>query len=263
MSESLIVNMPEPSSYGAVEIKKWIVKNTYRGFIYTLSIFVLLVLINWISSIMAEETTMKIIRPPVSKIDMLKLQPMNDNVEDAPPPPPQEVVVKHGPAARAGTPNPVPDAEIAEDLQEFASMDVIDRASAEGGDGLDFGDFADDIDWDGSDNKKVENVQQEYIPPPDEFIPVEIQPQIDLVELQKRIDYPEMAKRAGISGKVIIRVWVTKDGKPKKAEVLKSDSKMLNDAALKAVQESTFTPAIQNNKSVGCWVTIPIVFTLE
>ncbi|MBL7993460.1 MAG: energy transducer TonB, partial [Candidatus Kapabacteria bacterium] len=42
-----------------------------------------------------------------------------------------------------------------------------------------------------------------------------------------------------------------------------TDSDLLNDAAIKAVMSSVFTPAIQNNQPIDCWVSIPIVFRLR
>ncbi len=57
-------------------------------------------------------------------------------------------------------------------------------------------------------------------PPPD-FVPVEKEPQIVNEVIPK---YPELAQRAGIEGRVIVKIWVDKDGKPHKAVVLKSDA---------------------------------------
>jgi protein TonB len=83
------------------------------------------------------------------------------------------------------------------------------------------------------------------------------------VALQKSIEYPEMARKAGIEGQVIVRVLVGKDGKPKKAVVQYTDSKMLDKAAVKAVMKQVFTPAIQNGRAITCWVSIPIKFKLR
>jgi len=73
----------------------------------------------------------------------------------------------------------------------------------------------------------------------------------------------ELARKAGIEGQVIVRVLVGKDGKPKKAVVQYTDSKMLDKAAVKAVMKQVFTPAIQNGRAITCWVSIPIKFKLR
>ena len=72
-----------------------------------------------------------------------------------------------------------------------------------------------------------------------------------------------MARKAGIEGKVIVRVLVGKDGKPMKSVVQNSDSQMLDQAAKDAVMKSVFTPAIQNGQPITCWVSIPITFKLR
>jgi protein TonB len=111
--------------------------------------------------------------------------------------------------------------------------------------------------------KKLEVEKIEEEPAIDELIAVEKEPQVDIVALQKSIEYPEMARKAGIEGQVIVRVLVGKDGKPKKAVVQYTDSKMLDKAAVKAVMKQVFTPAIQNGRAITCWVSIPIKFKLR
>lgn len=60
-------------------------------------------------------------------------------------------------------------------------------------------------------------VQKEQEPDPDEFVFVEKEPTFDYADLQRRVQYPEIARRAGIEGKVIVKVLVARDGKPKRA----------------------------------------------
>ena len=166
-----------------------------------------------------------------------------------------------GRSARAGTPTPISDAEIAPDLQDFADMDVIDRASAQGGDGVDMGNFASNIDWEG-DGVKVETREAE--PDPDEFVPVEKQPGMDIAELQKSVQYPKLAREAGIEGRVMIRALIDKEGKVRKTLVEYTDNSLLNQAAIDAIKNyKNFTPAIQNNKPIMIWISIPIRFKLR
>jgi protein TonB len=76
-------------------------------------------------------------------------------------------------------------------------------------------------------------------------------------------DYPEIAKRAGITGKVYVKVLVDKEGRPKKAVVIKTDSDLFNQPAIDAAMKSAFTPALQNNHPIAVWIVLPYRFTLE
>lgn len=256
---NIALELPVASEYGAVELKKYINKFTIRGFIITIALFLLLILLYWGFVTISEASRSILKTAPLVKLKLENLPP--PGADEELPPPPTETIINTGPAARAGTPVPVPDAQITEDLQEFADIDVLSRASAEGGEGIDLGGFSSNIDFDAKEDVKVNVKEQE--PGIDEFIPVEKEPYIDLNELQKRIQYPEIARRAGIEGKVLIRVLVEKDGKPKRHRVEYSDNEQLNEAAVKAVMASVFTPAIQNDRPVTCWITIPVTFRLR
>ncbi len=100
------------------------------------------------------------------------------------------------------------------------------------------------------------------IPSPDDFIQVEVQPQCDLNELTSNIIYPEVARKANIEGKIIVRLWIDKTGKPRSAEVIKSTSILFVEAALTAIMETEYLPAHADGEPVGCWLTIPIKFSL-
>ena len=254
------VEIPKPSEYGAVEIKEFIRKNTYKAFIITLISLLLLFLLYWGVG-KATEKGPALLKAPISKIALTGPTQQTDQVEEAPPPPPSETIIDVATAAKAGTPVPVPDADIKEELKEFANVDELAQSlSKEKGTVVDF-DQVQNIDLG---EKKVEiSGKIEEVPGIDDFIPVEKEPVVDLGELQRRIIYPEMARKAGIEGKVIVRVLVGKDGKPMKSVVQNSDSQMLDQAAKDAVMKSIFTPAIQNGQPITCWVSIPITFKLR
>lgn len=97
-----------------------------------------------------------------------------------------------------------------------------------------------------------------------EFVRVKEEPQVDLHELSKLIVYPEEARKEGKEGKVIIRAFVTKDGKVKNAFVESSTDKIFNESALKAINEVIFIPGKDfEGKPVECYISIPIVFKLR
>ncbi len=75
--------------------------------------------------------------------------------------------------------------------------------------------------------------------------------------------YPEIARRSGIEGTVFIKMWVTKEGNVKQAEIVKSTSNIFDQDALEAARLWKFTPAIMNNGPVSVWVTVPFKFRLN
>jgi len=172
-------------------------------------------------------------------------------------------VVLIGTTVVAGNPIAVPDAMIREEV-EFASAADMAAATAIKGD-LDLTKLGDDdLSNLTQHNLNVQNAPpSDDIPSSDKFIAVEQEPKWDESELKKNVIYPDMAKRANIEGQVILNVFVDKTGKVKKIELVKSDSDMLIEAAKNAILKTTFTPAIQNGQPVGCWVTMPIRFTMK
>jgi len=75
-------------------------------------------------------------------------------------------------------------------------------------------------------------------------------------------DYPDIAREAGVDGVVLVQALVGKDGKVKDVRVVKPIP-MLNDAAIAAVKQWVFKPALSNNKPVAVWVAVPVRFSLQ
>ncbi|MCS6808358.1 MAG: energy transducer TonB [Bacteroidota bacterium] len=237
------------SQYGAFELKQYIPQATLRGF--TIAILSVLLLLGAYAAFLASSAMVKPKSPVINRMKLTQLPPPPVQT-DVPPPPP---TTAPGPATRAGTPVPVPDALIAPDVKDFANVDEISRASTTGGSG-------DDIGYLGLASDVTDEVR-ETEPDAYEFIPVDKEPYVDLAELQKRVVYPDIARRAGIEGTVNIRVLVDKKGQPKKYIIESSDSDLLTKAAIDAVMSARFTPAIQGTNPMDCWVSIPINFRLR
>jgi protein TonB len=248
-SEVLVIQN-STSQYGAAELKEYIKLSTIRGFVITTA-FLFIILVGYLA-FTSITTAIKAKGPAINKVKLTQLPPPPASQNETPPPPP---ITTPGPAARAGTPVPVPDALISPDMKDFAAIDEVSRASSTGGDGNDEGflGLAKDV--------SVEVREEE--PDAYDFVSVEKEPYIDLTELQKKVVYPEIARRAGIEGKVNIRVLVGKNGKPKKYIIESTDSELLNSAAATAVMNSVFTPAILGNQPIDCWVSIPINFRMK
>ncbi len=75
-------------------------------------------------------------------------------------------------------------------------------------------------------------------------------------------DYPETAKKAGITGKVFVKVLIDKEGTPKKAVVIKSESELLNQSAVDAAMKSKFSPAMDKGNPIAVWIVLPYKFML-
>ncbi|MCX8500861.1 MAG: energy transducer TonB, partial [Alphaproteobacteria bacterium] len=79
-----------------------------------------------------------------------------------------------------------------------------------------------------------------------------------------RPPYPKLAEAQGLTGRVVIRVLVSTEGKILRAEVAKSSgSNMLDEAARRGVLSWKFKPGRQASGAVNTAVDIPIDFTLD
>jgi len=108
---------------------------------------------------------------------------------------------------------------------------------------------------------KIENMDFfSNIQNPNTFVQVDKPPQI--VKSAAPI-YPELAKRAGVEGKVFLKIFVDSLGNPIKAIIIKSDNNVFNQVSIDAAMKYKFTPAIKDKKPIGIWVVIPFMYTLD
>jgi protein TonB len=96
--------------------------------------------------------------------------------------------------------------------------------------------------------------------PPADFAPFEKEPQI--IKSVRAI-YPEEARKAGLEGKVWVKIWIDKTGKPKQVVIQKSAAEIFDQAAIDAVMQFVFTPAVLNGAPIDVWVSIPFDFKLK
>ncbi len=263
------MTMAHTLKYGAAELKRFYNPNLRTAFIVSIVFHLLLLSIPFLISAVAADTK-KV--APVGKMKLTNLPPPPPPDNATPPPPPPMIppnlqtggTGNGGVAARAGVPIAVPDALITPEMQKFATTDVISVATPEGGDGTGFsiGD-GDGLGAPQIDVSKTEVKEKEEAKDPYEFVPVEKEPSYDESDLQRRVKYPEIAKRNGITGRVTVRVYVSKTGKAEKCIIEQSDNKILEEEARRAVLETVFTPAIQNGNPIGLWMSIPVNFQLN
>lgn len=123
----------------------------------------------------------------------------------------------------------------------------------------------------GSDAKKAESKkdaqavqststkEDDVDPDMNTFVEFEKAPEMLNAEKPK---YPAEAKAKKITGKVFVKLLINKEGTPKKAVVIKSDSELLNQPAVDAALKSKFSPALQKGKPMSVWIVLPYKFTL-
>lgn len=164
---------------------------------------------------------------------------------DAPPPPKVQVSTQVAPPA-AAVPVPVPDAE-APTEQKIASQQELSQASP-------------GVNNEGNgDNIVVQPPSDEELPKLGDYVYVE-----ELPEAITKVPpvYPDIAREAGVDGQVLVQALVGKDGRVKDTKVVKSIP-MLDQAAVAAVRQWVFKPALSNNKPVAVWVAVPVKFSLH
>ncbi len=93
------------------------------------------------------------------------------------------------------------------------------------------------------------------------FVPYEDAPVVVTSVLP---EYSEFARKSGIQGDVLLDVEVLEDGSVGAVEVLESLQAGiggLDEAAVKAVRQWKFQPAMSNGQPVACWVQFPVTFS--
>ena len=158
-------------------------------------------------------------------------------------PPPQVAITQPVAPPTVGVAVPVPDAE-APPEQTIASQEEIAQTTP----GVDAGK-----------GDLVVAPPSDDLPQFGEYVYVE-----ELPEAITKVtpDYPDIAREAGVDGVVLVQALVGKDGKVKDVRVVKPIP-MLNDAAIAAVKQWVFKPALSNNKPVAVWVAVPVRFSLQ
>ncbi len=72
--------------------------------------------------------------------------------------------------------------------------------------------------------------------------------------------YPPLALQARVGGIVLLRVLVSEKGLPQEISVVREGRAGLTEAAVRAVKEWTFQPAVKDGVPVKTWISVPIPF---
>lgn len=230
--------------YGGIELKKNYQKYWMVAFSIATAIHVGLVGSYYLFQILTQE------EEPVRMVRMVKYSDLGPppSMTSANTPPP---ITVSAPTAKptVGAPVPVPDAEVSPD-QTMATQTEMSQQTAPVSEGLG---------EDGSGVEIQQDIRIDEDAPPADFVPVEKEPAV-IKKVEPK--YPDLAMRAGLEGKVWVKIWVDKEGKPKQAVVLKSDAEIFNQPAVDAAMQFLFTPAYMNNGPVAVWVSVPFRFKL-
>ncbi|OGU32405.1 MAG: hypothetical protein A2057_13675 [Ignavibacteria bacterium GWA2_35_9] len=79
----------------------------------------------------------------------------------------------------------------------------------------------------------------------------------------KRIVYPEIAKKAGLSGKLYLLIYVDEKGQVDDVKVIKGLGGGCDEAAVRAVKESKFTPGKNSEVPLKVKLSLPITFRMK
>lgn len=234
--------------YGAPELKE--VYNRYLTWALAVAIFFMVLgLGSWIGGrALSREEEPRLVRMRIIK-DIAELGPPPSIAAASAP-----AIAVSAPVARpsVGVPVPVPDAQITPEAtiatQEEMSQIQAPITAGEGTGGGDSLVIGDEALLFGDDEPEI-----------DEFVPFQTPP-----EIIKRVQpvYPELARKAGVQGKVFVKALIDKQGKVKKVVPMQGPE-IFYDAAVAAVEQWVFKPAISQDQPVAVWMAIPINFVLQ
>lgn len=83
-----------------------------------------------------------------------------------------------------------------------------------------------------------------------------------ILELVKPL-YPSLARRLGKEGTVLLKLHIDEMGRPLEVEIIKRAGYGFDEAALNAIKQSRFRPAMKNGIPVSSVVIVPVRFVLE
>jgi protein TonB len=234
-AEALYEFMP----YGAPELKEVARKYMFRGVLVGSAAWIVLFLLSFGTNVFLKS------RPHETSVVVVPYRELEapPPLTDTPPPPQVQIQIPVAPPT-VGVAVPVPEAE-APPEQTIASQEEIAQTTP----GVSTGD----------EQMVVAPPEEDRLPTFGEYVYVE-----ELPEAITKVPpaYPDLAREAGVDGTVQVQALVGKDGRVKDTRVVKSIP-MLDAAAIAAVKQWVFKPALSNNKPVAVWVAVPVRFTLH
>ncbi len=111
----------------------------------------------------------------------------------------------------------------------------------------------------GNQNNLSTNEGEEYLA----FAEKMPEPVGGLPAIYKLIKYPEIAKKAGIEGKVYVLAFINENGGVDDVKVVKGIGGGCDEATVKAVKKTKFSPATAEGKNVKVKMSLQIQFKLK
>ncbi len=98
-----------------------------------------------------------------------------------------------------------------------------------------------------------------YLP----FADVMPEPIGGLGAIAKKIVYPDQAKTAHIEGKIYLVAYINEKGDVDDVKIIRGLPAGCDDAAIKAIKETKFSPGKQNGAAIKVQLSIPITFKIQ
>jgi len=233
--------------YGSFELKKIVGPNLLRGLAISFLLHSAVVASPYIVKLFKGEEDIP--PPPVRVVDismLTKLRSLQDSQEQV------RIALPKLAAPKAAIPVAVPEDEVPLDQALIPTQAEIATQVGATDEGLDIRP---------GEQIEIKEETGEAIPDMGVFVPFEVPPQ-PLDDFSPQPEFPELAKTAGVTGKVIVQVYVDKRGEVKKWKVVKEDPRDLGfgEEVEKVIKKWKFTPAIQQGNPVGVWVAVPFTF---
>ncbi|HXC05645.1 MAG TPA: energy transducer TonB [Bacteroidia bacterium] len=238
-------------NYGGIEIRKSAGRNTYLGFVFSVGLHALLILIycGWIS--ITKEDTKKI--PRITYCPIFLPPILSDDAALPVPVMPKMDITR----ATCGIPVPIPDIEAPNQTmsRNDISLATVDGTTGEPGEGTAVN----------SDYQRATEVRdiRDTVPVLGDFIPDITEEPSPTEDIQRVALYPEVARQAGLEGKVTFSALIGKDGKVEKVVIEKAEYDVFSEAVIHAVMKVRFTPARQGQSPVRVWYTQTVSFKLR
>jgi TonB family protein len=266
------MSIQEAIRYGAVELKRVYSRNLALALVVSVAVHLSAIGLYLLT---VEEGTARpevnrdrdtvylgVFEPLEPPIELPELPPAGGSGDVQPPVDANPEVTKY----KAGDVRAVPDNLVPDDAPDYAPITDISNSGPIGGGEGELGPKNDKpIGLGPSDSASQGPSLTLPVETPKEpwEIPEESLPKFDLGKLRQRVVYPKVARDNNLEGKVEVRVLIGKFGDIERVEVTSSDYSVFEAPAIKAIRETTFTPARLDNTPVSVWMTIPITFELD
>ncbi len=248
MSNIEVIEGFEKENYGAYTLKKVYPKNLSIGLIIGVFLHVAGIVSYYVSTVVSNDD--KVITIKFTDVNELQNAPP---LQDVTPPPAVKIEVQEVVKPTSGTPIVVPDEEAAQEQTIQTQEEIKTDIAAPTNLGSTEGEIKVDI------SGTIESLTDNNEPGMDEFVAVE---QYPVPLARPNVVYPDIAKKAGIEGKVLVKALIDESGNVTKVAII-SGEEIFRDAAVTALQQVKFKPAINGNRAVKVWITYPVIFRLK